>query len=88
MSFFVFCRINRSITNLVDNYLDKWYKEFTQKIKYFEKKEGYMTITEEIENLKQKLDKEIENNAPYEQILKTSKDIDVLLAKYYLEEVK
>lgn len=47
-----------------------------------------MTITEEIEKLKQKLDKEIENNAPYEQILKTSKDIDVLLAKYYLEEVK
>ena len=55
-----------------------------------------MTITEEIENLKQnnilsdifQLDKEIENNAPYEQILKTSKDIDVLLAKYYLEEVK
>lgn len=47
-----------------------------------------MTIAEEIEELKQKLDKEIENNAPYEQILKTSKDIDILLAKYYLDKIK
>ena len=35
-----------------------------------------MSIIEKIEKLKQKLDKEIEINAPYEQILKTSKDID------------
>lgn len=47
-----------------------------------------MSIIEKIEKLKQKLDKEIENNAPYEKILKTSKDIDALLAKYYLEEIK
>ena len=47
-----------------------------------------MSIIEKIEKLKQKLDKEIENDAPYEQILKTSKDIDALLAKYYLEEIK
>ncbi len=45
-------------------------------------------IRETIEKLKQKLDEEIEQNLPYEQILKTSKKIDELLAKYYLEEIK
>lgn len=47
-----------------------------------------MEIKEKIEKLKQKLDKEVEENAPYEQILQTSKDIDILLAQYYLKEVK
>ena len=41
-----------------------------------------------IELLKQKLDKEIEENCSYEQILKTSEEIDVLLTKYYLENIK
>ncbi len=45
-------------------------------------------ITSEIELLKQKLDKEIEENCSYEQILKTSEEIDVLLTKYYLENIK
>ena len=44
-------------------------------------------ITSEIELLKQKLDKEIEENCSYEQILKTSEEIDVLLTKYYLESM-
>ena len=45
-------------------------------------------ITGEIEILKQRLNKEIEENCSYEQILKTSEEIDVLLTKYYLENVK
>lgn len=40
---------------------------------------------ETIENLKKRLDKEIEEGCPYEQILKTSKQIDELLVKHYLE---
>ena len=43
-------------------------------------------VLEEIEKLKRKLDKEIE--CSYSQILKTSKEIDVLLAEYYLKDVK
>ncbi len=45
-------------------------------------------ITDEIEILKQRLDKEIEENCSYERILKTSEEIDVLLTKYYLENIK
>ncbi len=45
-------------------------------------------ILEEIENLKRKLDKEIETGCKYSQILKTSKEIDILLAEYYLKELK
>lgn len=47
-----------------------------------------MEIKEKIEKLKQRLDKEVEENASYEDVLKTSKEIDDLLAKYYLEEIK
>lgn len=45
-------------------------------------------VLEEIEKLKRKLDKEIEMRCSYSQILKTSKEIDVLLAEYYLKDVK
>ena len=45
-------------------------------------------IIGEIERLKQKLKKEIEQECSYEQILQTSRDIDILLTKYYLEEIK
>lgn len=45
-------------------------------------------IIEQIDELKQRLDKEIEQDFPYEQILKTSKEIDELLAQYYLEKIK
>lgn len=44
--------------------------------------------TEKIETLKRKLDDEIARNCPYSQILKTSKEIDELLAQYYLENIK
>lgn len=44
-------------------------------------------IIREIDKLKQKLEKEIEKGCSYEQILKTSKDIDALLTKYYLEKI-
>ncbi len=47
-----------------------------------------MEIKEKIEFLKQKLDKEVEEKASYEQLLRTSKEIDELLAKYYLEKLK
>ena len=47
-----------------------------------------MEIKEKIEILKQRLDKEVEEKASYEQLLETSKEIDELLAKYYLEEIK
>lgn len=45
-------------------------------------------VLEKIEKLKRKLDKEIEMGCSYSQILKTSKEIDVLLAEYYLKDVK
>lgn len=45
-------------------------------------------ILEEIERLKRKLDKEIEIGCQYSQILKTSKEIDILLAEYYLKDLK
>lgn len=45
-------------------------------------------IRAKIEKLKEKLDLEIEKGCPYDVILKTSKDIDELLAQYYLEEIK
>lgn len=60
---------------------------FTRKEK-IEVKSRYMEIKEKIEKLKQRLDKEVEENASYEDVLKTSKEIDDLLAKYYLEEIK
>lgn len=41
-----------------------------------------------IEKLKERLDSEIEQGCSYEQILKTSKEIDELLVEYYLEETK
>lgn len=44
-------------------------------------------VIKELERLKQRLDKEIELECSYSQILKTSKEIDELLAKYYLEEI-
>ncbi len=43
---------------------------------------------ENIETLKKRLDKEIELDYPYEQILKTSKEIDDLLVEYYLENTQ
>lgn len=43
---------------------------------------------ENIEILKKRLDKEIEMDCPYEQILKTSKIIDDLLVEYYLENTQ
>ena len=45
-------------------------------------------VLEEIEKLKRKLDKEIEMGCSYSQILKTRKKVDVLLAEYYLKDVK
>ena len=45
-------------------------------------------ILEKIEELKQKLDKEIEMGCPYSKILETSKDIDMLLAEYYLKDIQ
>jgi len=44
-------------------------------------------MKEQIEILKQELDKQIESNADYETILETSRKIDKLLAKYYLEQI-
>ena len=38
--------------------------------------------------LKEKLNDEIEKGCPYEQILKTSKEIDKLLVEHYLKETK
>lgn len=45
-------------------------------------------IEQKIEKLKKRLDFEIENGYPYSQILKTSVEIDELLSKYYLENIK
>lgn len=40
-------------------------------------------IIDEINKLKEKLEKQIEDNAPYSEIYKTSVEIDKLLVKYY-----
>lgn len=45
-------------------------------------------IIEKIEDLKKKLNEEIEMGCSYSQILKTSEDIDKLLAEYYLKDIK
>jgi hypothetical protein len=45
-------------------------------------------ILNKIEELKQKLNNEIESECPYSQILKTSKEIDELLAIYYLKNIE
>lgn len=45
-------------------------------------------ILEKIEELKEKLNKEIEVGCPYSQILKTSVEIDKLLAELYLKDIK
>lgn len=45
-------------------------------------------ILGKIEELKHKLDNEIKMGCPYSQILKTSKEIDVLLAQYYLKMLR
>ena len=42
----------------------------------------YMLV-EEIEKMKKKLEKQIKDNEPYEEIYKTSVEIDKLLVKYY-----
>ena len=41
-------------------------------------------MLEEINVLREKLDKQVLENAPYEDILFTSREIDNLLTKYYL----
>ena len=40
-------------------------------------------MLEEIDMLREKLDEQVLKNAPYEDILFTSKEIDYLLIKYY-----
>ena len=45
-------------------------------------------ILEKIEELKEKLNKEIEVGCPYSQILETSVEIDKLLAELYLKDIK
>lgn len=40
-------------------------------------------LLDDIDKLKLKLEKQIENNEPYEEIYKTSVEIDKLLVKYY-----
>lgn len=45
-------------------------------------------ILEKIEELKKKLDNEVKMGCSYSQILKTSKEIDKLLAEYYLKDIK
>lgn len=45
-------------------------------------------ILDKIEELKEKLNKEVEMGCPYSQILKTSEDIDKLLSEYYLKDIK
>lgn len=45
-------------------------------------------IAQSIETLRKKLDKEIEENRPYSQILKTSQELDKLITEFYLEDTK
>ncbi len=47
-------------------------------------------ILDDINILKQKLEKQIDTNEPYEEIYKTSVEIDKLLVEYYssLNDVK
>lgn len=40
-------------------------------------------MLEQINMLREKLEEEVVNNAPYEQILATSRKIDALILEYY-----
>jgi len=44
-------------------------------------------LIEEIKLLKEKLNREVDEGASYDQILKTSQELDKLISKYYLENV-
>lgn len=68
------------IANSIDYSVDKWYKYTINR--------GECMIIEKIEDLKKKLNEEIEMGCSYSQILKTSEDIDKLLAEYYLKDIK
>lgn len=48
-----------------------------------EEKDVDNMLLDDIDKLKLKLEKQIENNEPYEEIYKTSVEIDKLLVKYY-----
>lgn len=72
-----FCRILRSIYDL--QILTLLYKGG---ISLGEKEVDNMLL-DDIDKLKLKLEKQIENNEPYEEIYKTSVEIDKLLVKYY-----
>lgn len=43
-------------------------------------------IEEKINNLKKKLDELVVTNAPYNEIYKISRELDVYIAKYYKEK--
>ena len=43
-------------------------------------------LKEKIESLRVELDSLIENNAPYEQIYKISRELDKYISEYYREE--
>ena len=68
------------IANSIDYAVDKWYK--------YNINRGECMIIEKIEDLKKKLNEEIEMGCSYSQILKTREDIDKLLAEYYLKDIK
>ena len=44
-------------------------------------------LIEEIKLLKEKLNREVDEGVSYDQILKTSQELDKLISKYYLENV-
>lgn len=48
-----------------------------------EEKDVDNMLLDDIDKLKLKLEKQIEDNEPYEEIYKTSVEIDKLLVKYY-----
>lgn len=63
------------ITN-IDNVIQRWYK-------FNMKKEVDYMLLDDIDKLKLKLEKQIQDNEPYDVIYKTSVEIDKLLVKYY-----
>ena len=63
-------------------------KKFDTNVNYQVSFRSAITRDPKLLLLKKKLNEEIEMGCSYSQILKTSEDIDKLLAEYYLKDIK
>ena len=71
----------------IDLFVKKCYFIIIQK-KKIKKESVYRMLEEKIKNVREKLNKSIENDDKYEKIYKLSIELDELIAIYYLEGIK